>query len=185
MKRSLPTQLKFGLLICCIGIPLMLLAQRCEAQKIKTSEYDKFLKVYRIQTSYATLKMGLMKALSATLRSVDTTIFITIYGSGNYVVGEGTPLIFLFQDDATLSVKSKGIQASRISEYTNFAFEYYIYEHQVKLLKEKMIKGVRLYDTNSYKDYDIDRDYADNMQKLASVFLKEFEKVKSTNVAKD
>jgi hypothetical protein len=161
------------------------IVSECAGQRIKESELDPFIKKYRIETSYVQLRPGLFKYLTTKLRSVDKIVFLQLFGSGNYVVGEDSQLIFLFDDESTMSLSSKGMQYSTISSEPSFAFEYRINPEEVRSFQDKIIKGVRLYTTSSYIDYKIDPEDAYKMKKLSTVFLKEFAKVKSATSSDD
>lgn len=152
------------------------------SQKIKKSEYDKFVKKYRIETNFVAVKQGLSNGLSLGIRSIDTTLFLVVagYGRSSGVVAKNNKLILLLSDDNTIEVLSKDIQSYNIGQYQNsFLHEYYISSSAIKNLQTATVKSLRIYNSDGYVDIDIKSDDAKDINQLSAVFYREFELKKS------
>lgn len=149
------------------------------SQKIKESEVDKFTKQRRIQTSSQLLYNGIFDNVGVCYRSVSETCFLTLTGV-NWsvgVIGEGDELIFLLDNDSTVTAKSTGIQSYEVSKYGKY------YTHQYKLSKEDVdqlanhqLKSIRRYTSTGFTDLDIKDRKKEALQDLSKVFLEEYNK---------
>src|SRR5258705_13426983 len=114
---------------------LLLLPIFSYSQKIRVNEIDKFTKQRRIETTVAVAKMAIGCNVGFYYRSVDTTLFINVTGSGCAVgvIGTDDPFIFLLDNDSTVTVYSKGIQDYKISyDNTLGTSKYYTHEYYIK-----------------------------------------------------
>lgn len=155
------------------------LSKNALTQKIKLSEYDKFSKTYKIETSAIALKGGLSNGLYLSFRSVDSTILITTagYGKGLGVIGKDDKFVFLLKDDNTVIAKSKGIQSYRISTSTNtYTHEYIISLNDLEILQKIKTVGIRKYLSDGYTDFQISENVGEKLIELITVFLNEFNK---------
>lgn len=152
------------------------------AQKVKVSEYDKFIKQYRIETNQVALKWGMSSGVSVGLRSVNNTIFLKLEGL-NYVrtgVAENGQLIFLTNTDSTITAYSKELQfTSRNQHGEGFSFEYKIDLASLKKLQTATITGMRIYGTGGYQDVELKDKHSQNINDLVTTFLNEFESKQS------
>jgi len=147
------------------------------SQKIKSSKYDPFLKVHRIETNYVAIKQGLSNGLSIGYRSVDSTIFLILagYGKATGVVGTDDRLIFLLQDESTIDAFSKGIQSYKVNQYQNtFIHEYRISLDNVAKLKTSKIIGLRKYNSDGYVDTEISSNNSKDINSISEVFHAEY-----------
>ena len=166
------------LLLFTIGI----LCSECYAQKIKISEYDKFQKIHRIETSMVLIKGGIYNAAACGYRSIGNNVLFMIGGGGNYVVGSTSKIIILFTDDSTTEIISKGIQSSKTDiiqgsgVVSSYQFEYHIAVEQVELLKSKEVKSIRMFEIEEYRDFDLKKKHAADLRSLSIIFLEEYKK---------
>ena len=173
LKVTIITQLLFT-----IGI----LQSNCYAQKIKISEFDKFQKSQRIETSMVLIKGGIYNAAACGYRSIGNTILFMIGGGGNYVVGGTSKIIILFSDDSTTEIISKGIQSSKTDVIqgagvvSSYQFEYYIAVEQVEMLKNMEVKSIRMFETEEYIDFDLKKKHSADLKSLSTIFLEEYNK---------
>lgn len=152
------------------------------AQKIKESEFDKFVKSYRIETSKSTLKMGLSKGLSVSYRSVGSAIFLNLSGYNFVTTGVNTDdqAIFLLDNDSTITVLSKDLQFAKPFKYgQSFDFEYRISDQNTTSLASANIIGIRFYASGGYTDVSIDSKESKKINELTAVFLKEYNSKKN------
>lgn len=148
-------------------------------QKIKESEIDKFTKQRRIETSSELLRNAITETVGVYYRSVDKTCFLnlTALNWSVGVVGDGEKLVFLLDNDSTVTAKSTGVQSYEISRYGNY------YKHQYQLSKEDVyqlanhsLKSIRRYTSTGYTDLDIKDRKKEALQDLSKVFLEEYNK---------
>jgi hypothetical protein len=155
-------------------IILLLSFSFLSAQEIQVNEIDKFTKQKRIETDHTVINGSVFCYLELKLRSVDTTCFIELRGSGCAVgaVGEQDYLMFLLDNDSTVKVYSKGIQSYHIGQNVkSYAHEYAINRHQLMELQTNKVKSVRRTFDNSYYDLDVKPKFQERIQKLNEVFL--------------
>lgn len=159
---------------------LMAAPSVCFSQTIKEDKFDKFKKVRRIETTIKWAKQAIGCGIGFGLRSVDSTIFITIkgYNCAVGVIGKDEQAIFLLENDSTLTVYSKGFQSYGISEGNIgnnwYQQEYYINLSDVKRLSESKVKSVRRYLSDSYADVDLGKQ--GSISDVCEVFLKAYRK---------
>lgn len=163
-----------------ISIPL-LISVCSYGQKISEKQVDKFTGQKRIETDYITLKIGLTDIFRVKLRTVDTTIFITFYGTiGLGVVGRRDPSIFLFEDKSTFEVSPTSIQSYDIGKAAyssgSYTHQYRIYKQDLEILASKKLASIRRYYNNNYTDIDIKEKNAKKVNELASIILAELNK---------
>lgn len=179
MKKNVTLVTQF---VFTIVVLLVSQVSECYAQKIKKSEFDNVQKVYRIETSGVLIKGGIYNAAGCGYRSIGNNILLKIGGGGNYVVGSTSKIIILFSDDSTTDILSKGIQTSK-TDYiqgsgvvSSFQFEYHITLEQVEMLKNKIVKLIRMYETENYIDYELKKKHSDDLKELSLIFLEEYNK---------
>ena len=144
---------------------------------IKISEYDKFIKQYRIETNYATIQNSITSDLSIKFESIDSSIFMIVSGTGKGtgVLNKGDAIIFLFTNDTTCTAYSKGPQGypgTHTGE--GYRHEYTITTSAINLLKTKPVKSIREYKSNDYSDTNIKEPAARKLSDLAGAFLDEY-----------
>ena len=153
-------------------------------QKIKESTYDKFLKKYRIATTDVTIDMKFSSVLTVSIRSVDTSIFIKFSGRGYSVgvVGAQDFAIFLFTNDSTLELKSKGLQTYERNGGVNGTDIVFYYEYCAKLsdiekLSNSTTASIRIYSDQHYSDIEIKPKKSELINKLCQLFIREYNKI--------
>jgi hypothetical protein len=146
------------------------------SQKLKVNEYDKFTKQKRLQTELVALKGKLSEGISIYLRTVDSSFFVYLegYGSGVGVIGLDEKVIFLLDDQSTVTIYSIGIQSYEVTRNGNY------YEHQyrtsrsdIETLSKHKVTSIRKYSTKDYADIDIPEKNQDKVMKLVLLILSE------------
>jgi hypothetical protein len=148
-----------------------------EAQKIKTSELDKYSKKYIIETSFAVLKSGMSSGANIGYRSIGQIILLRLqtYGSYTDVIDSDGKVIFLLENDSTVTIGSKGFQSYEENEYRKTAIqEFGISKTEVEQLMRFKVVSFRIYHQESFIQVDVEKN-GDKLQKISEVFLKEFD----------
>ncbi|HTE31329.1 MAG TPA: hypothetical protein VK666_13200 [Chryseolinea sp.] len=147
-------------------------------QKIR-SEIDKFTNEKRCETGWIQIRPTMSAPLAAKLRSVGTSIFITLAGSnvGSNVIGSDATTVFLLDDQSTVTITSTGIQDYDIVEHGK------AFKHQYRVSKEDLVKlsthsiiSIRKNDSETYHDFDVADKNKDKLKKTAIAFLEEMDK---------
>lgn len=153
------------------------------AQRIKVDEIDKFTKIRKIETSPSWVKRGLHCGVSFYFRSNADYLVITAYGygCGASVIGKGDELVFLLDNDSSISFKSPSIQDYNISmsgaaSVNSYRHEYEIPISGIKALTEHKVRGIRKYSGHKYEDIDIPKGNQSEIMDNAKVFLNAFTK---------
>lgn len=150
-------------------------------QKIKVNEFDKFIKQRRIETMPSVIKNGLNIGLSITLKAVGPNYFVLLtgHGAGAGTIGIDDQVIFLLDNDSTVTVQSIGIQSYEIIKDQNtYKHQYKISLPGVEALSKHRLKSLRKYDLKGYANIDIMAKNQDELKNLSALFLKELEKEK-------
>ncbi|MFN2437709.1 MAG: hypothetical protein ABR503_00820 [Chitinophagaceae bacterium] len=150
-------------------------------QKIKINEIDKFIKQRHIETAPSVLKNEPGVGLSVTLKAVGPNYFVLLagHGTGAGTISAEDQVIFLLDNDSTVTIQSTGIQSYEIIKDQN------TYKHQYKIslagleaLSKHTLRSVRKYDFKGYADIDILAKNQGELKALSTVFLKELQKEK-------
>ena len=164
-----------------IVLILLLIPSIAFCQKIKVNEVDKFIKQRRIETTSSVLKNGSNIGLSITLKAVGSNYFVLLtgHGTGAGTVGEDDQVIFLLDNDSTVTVQSIGIQSYEIiKEQNTYRHQYKISLPGLEALSKHKLKSLRKYDFKGYTNFDILSKKQDELKNLSTVFLKELEQQK-------
>lgn len=148
-------------------------------QSITKSEIDKFTKAKRVQTSKELLLSKLKNGMWVSIRSVDTTYFINFsgYGNGADVIGERDAIIFLFENESTLTIHPTGIQSYDVGRQQNtYSHQYYITSDGLQQLSTHKVKSIRKYSSSHYNDIEIPEKHNDVMMNLSKIFIEEITK---------
>lgn len=144
------------------------------AQRIKVNEIDKFTKERRIETSFSWLKRGIGCGIGFYFRSVDDTRFMTAsgYNCGADVIGARDEIIFLLDNDSTISLTPTSIQGYNVGSSGNtYTHQYNVTLEQIKLLSKHKIKSIRKYGHDSYEDISIPKGNQSDIMDNATVYL--------------
>jgi hypothetical protein len=102
---------------------------------------------------------------------------LTAVNWGVGVVGQNDKLIFLLDNEETVTVVSTEIQS-----YTNSKYGSY-YDHQYRIVKDDIakladhdLKSIRRYTSKGYADLDIKEKKQQELKNLSKVFLDELNK---------
>ena len=147
------------------------------AQKIKRSEYDAAKKTWRIESNPVNLKTAAGIKMDAALQWRDAACSIWLSGSGigASTVIAGDRVIFLLDDDNTVTVKSPSVQnVSRGASAYNQ--EYLLALEDLERLSQHNLKGLRKYSSDGYEDVYLGKEAAPRLKELSAAFLTELKK---------
>lgn len=145
-------------------------------QKLSVNEIDKFTKDHRLQTSNIRLKTGML-AYIRTVSHADpksTSYFIKLFGStpAPDVIGENDRLLFLLDNDSTVTGYSTGFQSYQISPKMYY-HQYRITESDLRSLSSHNLKSIRKYGSGGYSDVEIPERNQGELKDAAAIILKE------------
>lgn len=151
------------------------------AQKAPSVEIDKFTGEKRIETDYVTIATNFFTIVSLKLRTVDTTVFLTLAGSWAVgMVGPQDKAMFLFEDKSTMAVYPTSIQSYDIGvgQYSSNSYrhQYALSQADLQILSTKKPISLRREFNSNYADIDIKEKNAKKIQNLARLVLLEMQK---------
>ena len=145
------------------------------AQKIKSSGYDAAKKHWVIESFPVPLKSSPQGRMDVLLRSYGDSISLQLTGSGigaNTVIA-GDALIFLLDNDSTITVQSPSVQRS---DRNNYKHEYDMPADALESLSRHNLQALRKYSTEGYDDVYLDKQNTAKLKELSNTFLEEMNK---------
>lgn len=149
------------------------------AQKLKTNEFDNNLKQWRAESFSVALKASPEIKMTMSLRSLDTSYFLLLTGSGvgTNTIDVGTEVIFFLENDSTVTARSANIQAIDYGTLAPvYRHEYIIYKNDLERLSRHNIKSVRKNSVGGFDEVLVEKKNAGNAKKLSRLFLDELAK---------
>jgi hypothetical protein len=167
-----------------ILIPFILIPALSFGQKLAVNEIDKFNKAHKLQTSNVRLKNGMLCYIRTFTSSLDikldtTFYYITFFGTlpAPDVIGTDDRLIFLLENDSTITIYSTGIQGSEYrSGVRMYNHQYKAQGTDIVTLSKENVKSIRKYGTRGYVDLDIPKKNQDEFKSAASLIVNELKK---------
>ena len=134
---------------------LLILPVVSGAQKIKINEYDKFLKQRKVETFPLTIQQGKNTKTDLALRSDSVSFSLQLSGTiaSTNIIGENEQVIFLFDNDSTVTLKSSGLQSYEMGQNS------YAYIHNYILTIPDLVK-LSTYNLQALREYD-SKDFSD------------------------
>ncbi|RYE23079.1 MAG: TonB family protein [Sphingobacteriales bacterium] len=161
-------------LFCAFFLPLI-----CGAQKLKSNAFDNDSKQWRAESFSTALKATPEIKMTMSLRSVDTSFFMVLTGSGvgTSTVDVGTEVVFYLENDSTVTARSTSIQSIDYGTLAPvYRHEYMIYKNDLERLSRHNIKSVRKYSVGGFDEVLIEKKNAGNARQLSQLFLNELVK---------
>lgn len=157
---------------------LLLLAPLLSAaQKIKMNSYDKFIQKRRVESFPVTVKTAPDVKLSLAFYALDSVVHLRLSGSGTGTnsIGLDHNVIFLFDDESTLTVKPIGLQTFEIGATEDtYKHDYFISLSDLDKLRLHNLEGIRKYHSKGYNDIYIPKENTTKVKKLTALFLEEY-----------
>jgi hypothetical protein len=162
-----------------ILLGILLIPVLCFSQRLTVNEVDKFNKLHRLQTSNVRLKTGMLAYIRSAIDSDKNAFYyIKLFGSVPTpdVIGSGDRLIFLLENDSTVTVYSTGVQSYEISPKMYY-HQYRATEEDIETLAKNNIKSIRKYGTDGYIDVEIPGKNQGDLKDAAILILKAVKKI--------
>jgi protein TonB len=158
---------------------LFVLPLVCGAQKLKFNGFDNFLKKWRAESFPVHLKATPEIKMAMSLRSIDTTFFLWLTGSGvgTNTVDIGTEVIFFLENDSTVTARSNSIQPIDYGSLAPvYRHEYVISLEDLETLSRNNVKSVRKYSVGGFDEVLITKNNSGLARQLSALFLSELKK---------
>lgn len=163
---------------------MLLMPALCIAQTVKVSQYDNFIKKYRIEIEPVVVQSSPGAKVSLSLSAAGTGLFLQISGSGwgAATIDDGNEMILLFSNDSTVTVTSTGLQSFETGlRQSAYKHQYVISPAGLQALSNYELIGIRKYSFRDFVDLTVPVESRARAQKLSAVFLSE---LKRANVMK-
>lgn len=155
---------------------LLLLPLTLLAQKIRINEYDKFIKQQRVESHPLSITTTPNMKLSVCFTAVGSELYIQLIGAGEgaHRVEAGDPVIFLMENDTTITVKSKGSQGYDIgTDISTYKHHYILSYSDLKKLSQFKLAALRKYHSEEYDDVDVPKVVGEKFKTLCALFIVE------------
>jgi len=180
-KKPIHTRMK-SIFSILIFLPFATLAQ-----KIRLNEFDKFIKQHRIESFPLSLFSASHMKMSVCLSAVGPKLYIQLVGAGlgaNRIDAEDR-VIFLMDNDSTITVKSKGYQGFDIGVTTSTYKHHYILSFSdLEKLSQYNLLALRKYHSEDYDDVSVSKEVSSQFKALCALFIEELGKSSLIQVVK-
>ena len=149
------------------------------AQKLKVNKYDKDTRRWQLETFTVNLKTAPGIEMDISLSYVDSTFFVQLKGSGigANVADVNDPVIFLFDNDSTVTVKSPTVQLYDYSGAVHtYKHNYVLSFKDLEYLSKHNIQALRKYSTLKYDDVYIEPKNAVKVKESSLALIEELKK---------
>ncbi|HYH14690.1 MAG TPA: hypothetical protein VD794_05710, partial [Flavisolibacter sp.] len=156
--------------VLCL-LPLMVLAQ-----KIRLNEYDKFIKQQRVESHPLLITTTSQMKLSVCFSAIGPNLYIQLIGAGEgaHRVEEDDPVIFLMENDSTITVKSKGNQGFDIgTDISTYKHHYILTYSDLQKLSQYKLAALRKYHSEDYDDVSVPKEVSEKFKTLCALFIVE------------
>jgi hypothetical protein len=160
-----------------VFVLLFWLPMLAEAQKLKLNEPDAETGRQRLESFPVNLKTAENMQMDVSLRAAGDSFFLQLTGTGAGTVNINDPVIFLLDNDSTVTIRS-----TRLQDYENkasgaaYRHEYPILQEDLEYLSRHNLQGVRKYSLQGFVDIFPDAKNASNLRMLSSTFLQELDR---------
>lgn len=165
--------------VFCLLAPLL-----AGAQKLKTAGYDSVSKGWRIESFPVVLKSTADTKMEVELRSVGNDFLLQINGAGigANTVNVGDYIIFLLDNDSTVTVKAAAVQGfEKTKPLSTYRHEYLLTAADIEMLSDRNLTALRKYSVEGYDDIYFEAGKGAQFKELSAAFL---EALKDGNVLK-
>ena len=163
-----------GLLVCLLLFPF-----HSYSQKLKTNEFDKTRKKWRMETFPVKLKSADDIKMDVSMKAWDTSFFIQLMGSGigTNSIDMDSKVIFLLDNDSAVTARSSAVQSI---DYGNlvptYRHEYIVSFEGLESLSRNNVKTLRKYSIGGVDDIAIEKTNAIKIRDLSNFFIGELKK---------
>jgi TonB family protein len=155
---------------------LLLLPIITLAQKIRINEYDKFIKQQRVESHPLSIANSPDMKLSVCFSAEGSNLYLQLIGAGTgaHRIDPGDPVIFLMDNDSTITVKSRGPQGFDIGTTTTTYKHHYILTYtDLKKLSQNNLAALRKYHSLEYDDVNVPIEVSAKFKTLCALFIVE------------
>ncbi len=149
-----------------------------QSQKLKQNDYDGAKKQWHIETFPVNLKTASGVKMEAALSSTETAplvLHLSGTGIGANTVIAGDNLIFLLDDESTVTLTSPTVQ--NVARGSNaFNQDYVVKPIDLEVLSRHGLQGLRKYSTEGYDDVYVEAENTAKLKEASSLFLEELQK---------
>jgi TonB family protein len=149
------------------------------AQPLKQNGLDAQSNQKQIETHSVTIKTASDIRMEASLRAAGPSFILQLSGSGigASMINMNDPVIFLLDNDNTITVKPVAIQGTESNNDINtYKHEYEISEEDLAYLSQHNLQGVRKYSIKGFDDIYPEEKNATNLKTLSAFFLQTLDK---------
>jgi TonB family protein len=147
------------------------------AQKIKVNEYDKFIKQQRVVSDPIDICSTPKMKLSVCLSAIGSNMYIQLIGAGAgaYRIEPEDQVIFLMDNDSTITVKSKGYQGYELGTTTSSTYkhQYILTYADLQKLSQNNLAALRKYHADEYDDVNVPKESSQKFKLLCALFIVE------------
>lgn len=162
---------------------LLLLPIFTQAQKIKMNGFDKFIQKRRVETFPITLKSGPAIQMSISFASIGAALYVQLSGTGigTNIVSPDDQVIFLLDNDSTVTVKSTGLQTVDFTTATSsYKHNYLLSLPDLERLGEHGWQALRKYHSEKFDDVYVTQEAGEKARKLTELFIEELKRTKAS-----
>lgn len=159
------------MLTALLFLPFMALSQ-----KIKVNEYDKFIKQQRVESYPISVAASPSMKLSVCLNAIGSNLYIQLVGAGigAHHISPEDEVIFLMDNDSTITVKSKGLQGFEIgTTASTYRHSYILTYTDLKKLSQFNLAALRKYHADEYDDVHVPKEVGEKFRTLCALFIVE------------
>ena len=156
------------------------------SQKTRVNEYDRFNKQLRISLQPVHIMSADKANVSLAYNAMGSTLYVEMIGTdwGAFAIDEGQDLIFLLDNDSTVTVKSTAVQTAEMtaSFQTTYKHSYFIKVPGIMSMSENEVVGIRKYGLGDHVDMKVSPENALKIKKLSVNFIEELKATKVIRV---
>ena len=158
---------------------LLLLPFYSGAQKIKVNEFDKFIKQRRVETFPLQVISVTNIRLAISFSAIGSKFFVQLSGTGLGAnrIDANDNVIFLLDNDSTVTVKSTGYQNFEIgATVSSYRHNYTVSLTDLEKLSQNSLQALRKYHADEFDDIYIPKKSSEQIKQLTDMFLQELQK---------
>lgn len=155
---------------------LLLLPIITLAQKIRINEYDKFIKQQRVESHPLSITNSPDTKLSVCFSAEGSNLYVQLIGAGTgaHRIDPEDAVIFLMDNDSTITVKSRGPQGFDIGATASTYKHHYILTYaDLKKLSQNNLAALRKYHSLEYDDVSVPKEVSAKFKTLCALFIVE------------
>lgn len=155
---------------------LLLLPIGTLAQKIRVNEYDKFIKQQRVESHPLPIANAADIKLSVCFSAVGSNFYVQLIGAGvgAHRINADDPVIFLMDNDSTITLKPKGHQGFDIGTTTSTYRHHYVLTYSdLQKLSQYNLAALRKYHSEEYDDVTVPKEVSQKFRTLCALFIVE------------